>query len=208
LPAILRQADSFKPLRFKLVYLDDKTFGQASNWRDIRFAYAVIKRYNPEFLGFIVQTTASMAIKYAREWVQNYHVRYIEIGVETLDAKTLRSWRKANTPELSTKAAETIKELQDEGYSVKLIPNIILGIASDERGPHNYQPTIDWLRRFKSTIAFINPYLLCQYHNSKGGKYKDNSGDLDETRLDKSWLTIEEQRQASAVLDQLLEMFE
>ena len=58
---IWEQVESFRPLGFDLVYLDDKTFGQAPNWQMIGPISEEIRKYNPDFKGYIIQTTANVA---------------------------------------------------------------------------------------------------------------------------------------------------
>ncbi len=206
---ILGQVESFKPLQFELIYLDDKTFGQADNWKLVNEVYDTVKAYNPSFKGFIVQTTAHEVIKNARQWVENYHVKVIEIGVESLDQKTLNLWHKPHGVKHINKASETIRQLKNEGFELTFIPNFIFGIASDDRGDHDYSSTLDWIRDNLDIIALINPYLLCQYHDSKGsvtGRQLENESHADqvETEIDKSWLTPQEQKFASLALDTAL----
>lgn len=201
---ILAQVRSWEGLKFSYVYLDDKTFGQASNWRLVDLVYMLIKRYNPGFQGFIVQTTAHEVIEHAEEWVRDYHIRFIEVGVETLDADTLKLWRKPHGVKHINLAADVIADLIGEGDPVWLIPNIIFGIED-----HDYTQTLEWLEHNAYIIAFINPYLLCQYHDSKGtvaSKTGEAGGDADETSWDKSWLSKDDVLAASAAMDRALEV--
>jgi hypothetical protein len=204
---IYAQVASFEPLQFQLVYLDDKTFGQADTWQLLKPIYNRIKAYNPNFKGFIVQTTAHEVNKSAELWVKEYHVKYIEVGLETMDAATLANWHKPHAPKHLIKAGNTIYDLQQARHYVKLIPNVIFGIAGDSRGAHNYDATLATLQTWKHVgiISHINPFILCQYHNSKGNvaEHTDNT-DTDENTFEKSWLTLAEQQQASRALDKFL----
>jgi hypothetical protein len=204
---IFRNVNSFEPLKFELVYLDDKTFGQAENWKSIKEVFSRIRTYNPDFKGFIVQSTAHEVIKHAQEWIEEYHVQYVECGVESLDQSTLSAWRKPHGVRQILQATETMVKIGGKRF----IPNVIFGVARDSRGVHNYGQTIEYLQNFSGVMPFFNPYFLCQYHDSKGKVSRftteESTSDLNETSKEKSWLTFGEQELASRALDQSMELF-
>jgi tRNA A37 methylthiotransferase MiaB len=57
------QVEAFKKVDTKLVYLDDKTFGQAKNHVRLPEIYEKLKTAKPDFQGFIIQTTATQMRK-------------------------------------------------------------------------------------------------------------------------------------------------
>ena len=63
-PAQVRaETNALRPLRFDLIFMDDKSFGDASNWRSIGTVRSAVQEFNPNFGGFIVQTPPSLAAK-------------------------------------------------------------------------------------------------------------------------------------------------
>jgi len=68
---IQSQIQGFKNLDYKLVYLDDKTFGQSKNYKDLTKLKERIQRDNPDFQGFIVQTSATQLNKLDDQFLQN-----------------------------------------------------------------------------------------------------------------------------------------
>ncbi len=193
---ILGQVEALRDMWFDLVYVDDKTFGQAKNWPLLKVLGPYIKSYNPYFRGFVVQTTVPMALKHAEEWADSYHVRYIEVGVEHVDADYLHRMKKPyNVNQLSA----LMHHLED--VNVGFIPNIMFALPGAE-----YTPTLAWLRRWRRSISFINPFILCQYGQSKGALVEEAVGahDQDENSLVKSWLNPAQQAYAQEVWDEAL----
>jgi len=200
---IMADVKSFKPLSFELLYIDDKTFGQAKNWKLIEKVYNTVKAYNPKFKGFIVQSTAIDALKHLHLWALHYHVKYLEIGVESMDPKTLKAWNKPHTPYMVRKLCLALKAYP----SVKLIPNIIFGIPGDDRGPHDYTLTLGFLKAIRPLTAFVNPYVLCAYHDSHGKPQLNSDSDSNENTLDKSWLTEAEKVRVGNIIEEALALY-
>ena len=192
--SVARQVNSFAPLQFELVYLDDKTFGQCDTAAWLPGIADRIRRYNPRFEGFIIQTTAPLARKHCRTWA-GWGVRYIEVGVETLEPDVLKLWHKPHGPGQIEACAYAIALAQSEGYRIQLIPNIIFGYEHAD-----YTPTLAWLRRWADICPFINPYILCQYHDSKGTVASATNGDTDEGSWNKTWLTGDDVARGRAAL--------
>ena len=98
-------------------------------------------------------------------------------------------------------------------YDTLWVPNIIFGIAGDERGPHNYGPTLDavyhWRRQ--GHVPFMNPYILTQYADARGKVARsyagDKPGDSSENTVNKSWLDYRDREAASEALETVLAMF-
>jgi hypothetical protein len=193
--SVARQVDSFAPLQFELVYLDDKTFGQCDTAAWLPAIADRIRRYNPRFEGFIVQTTAPLARKHCRTWAR-WGVRYVEVGVETLEGEVLKQWHKPHGPGQIEACAYAIALAQAEGYRIQLIPNLIFGYENAD-----YTPTLAWLRRWADICPFVNPYILCQYHDSKGTVATVTGGnDADEGSWNKAWLTGDDVARGQAAL--------
>lgn len=209
---IVTDADSFKPLKFELVYIDDKTFGQSKNWRMLAELGLRIKLYNPAFRGFIVQSTATEVLRHAEEWVRDYWVRVVETGVETLDDTTLRLWWKPHTADQCREAGRLMARLHAR-YGTLWVPNLIFGISGDLRGSHNYGPTLDTVYKWRTQgfVPFVNPYVLTQYADARGKVSVrvpgDKPTDASENTLDKSWLDYRDREAASEALETVLAMF-
>jgi len=185
------QMDAMRQLNFELVYLDDKTFGQADNAKWLKPISNLIKSFNPEFRGFIVQTTVGMMLKHLDTWVYEYDVAYVEVGVEHVDAAYLSKMRKpygtAGLETLSGKIRGFNQQWEGVGGpKVGFIPNIMFALPDAD-----YGSTIKWVERNQDIITFVNPFILCQYAESKGDMVEEAEGkyDQDENSMVKSWLT-------------------
>lgn len=75
-----QQLDSFKVLDFKLIYLNDKTFGQTKNYESIIEAYDYVKQYNHKFDGFIIQTTPIQFLKLDMKFFGRFAYKVRGIG--------------------------------------------------------------------------------------------------------------------------------
>ena len=159
---IYQQIDSFKDLNFKLIYLDDKTFGQADNYLILKDLRQRILSYNPDFLGFIVQTTCFELIKKA-EIFKEIGVKVVEIGVESYNDFILREYNKASTLKL---VDESIKiGLQHE---LEIIPNFIVGFT--EETEETYNNTIEFMCKCVDLFYGMNISIYTNYgrKHSKG----------------------------------------
>ena len=155
---VWEQVESFKPLGFDLVYLDDKTFGQAPNWRMIGDIRDEIRKYNPDFKGFIIQTTANVAAGDARKDDGNseaFHelgVKYTEIGVESVNPETFQAMRKP----YHLKHLETVME-KARDLGMPIIPNFIFGHPLDIGRYDNFAA---WTEEHRDVIAAVNVNFL------------------------------------------------
>jgi len=86
---IFNQIKEFKKLNFELIYINDKTFGQAKNHQLIESLYWLVKSTNKNFQGFIIQTTARDALKIEPEVLK--YIKYAEIGVESFNNDILKN---------------------------------------------------------------------------------------------------------------------
>jgi radical SAM superfamily enzyme YgiQ (UPF0313 family) len=190
---IWKQVDSFKPLGFDLVYLDDKTFGQAPNWQLIGPISEEIRRYNPGFKGFIIQTTANVAAGDGRK--QDGHldafkdlgVKYTEIGVESVNPPTFEAMVKP----YHLKHLRTVME-KARDIGMPIIPNFIFGHPLDVG---KYDNVMAWTEEHRDVIPAINVnFLSVLYGAAQLRKQRNlpealNATDLDQNAYRKSWLT-------------------
>jgi hypothetical protein len=181
---VIGQLESFRSLKYKLVYLNDKTFGQAKNYKWLPRLGEAIWNTHPEFQGFIVQTTVSDALKHLDEW-KDFPIRYIEVGVEHVDDKYLHEMRKPYQVKQLLELGFKLRTLKAQGYDIGFIPNVMFSLPSAD-----YKSTSEWVEMEASIISFINPFILCAYHDAHGNlvSYRQPS-DADENDLVKSWLT-------------------
>ncbi|MHC4649072.1 MAG: radical SAM protein, partial [Planctomycetota bacterium] len=121
---IANQLKAFKNLKFKLIYIDDKTFGQADNYTDLVEVNKQIKKFNPEFEGFIIQTTAPSFLKMTDQFVQDSGIQYIELGVESYNDDILSKVRK---PHRTKQLDKAVIKIRKNGKA--FIPNILVGLT-------------------------------------------------------------------------------
>ena len=161
---ILRQLESFSVLDFRYVYLNDKTFGQASNYWRLKECRAQIRSYNPNFAGFIVQTTADKCKNpaFVAE-LEAMGVLIVELGVETYNNDILKAYHKPQN-------TETIDRAVDNLYAkhLAIIPNIIIGL--DGENEETYQNTYDFILDNWHRLYMLNIYNLARYDTDGGDK--------------------------------------
>ena len=184
LDVIIQQAESFKVLDSGLVYLNDKTFGQAKNYTHLVEVNKIMKKNNPEFKGFIIQTTAASVNKMSDQFLKDSGIKYIEIGVESYNDFILKGLHKPHNEAVIDKAMDKIR-----AHNLKAIPNVIIGLQ--EETAETYARTQDFLERNKDIISHANIYNLALYKDSELGKKitSDDANDIDENILTKSFHT-------------------
>ena len=184
---IINQVMSFKDLNFKLIYINDKTFGQASNYNFLKYAYNVIKKYNADFKGFIVQTTASQALKpgFIAE-LKVCNVAIVELGLESFNNDILKGLRKPHNPQQVEKAVNLLNET---GF--KVILNIIIGLIGENK--LTYDNTLNYIKENITKIYSLNIYNLAVYKNTELGLEigSKNANDLNELKTEKSFYNQE-----------------
>lgn len=180
---VLQQIDAFKPLTFKLVYINDKTFGQCANYALLPRLYQLIKEYNKDFEGFIIQTTTGQLLNLSDDFIKCSHIKFIELGIESFNNSILKKYHKPSNELLSNNACKKIQGL----HGVKLIANIICGMP-EETIP-TYLNTMNFIKDNINTISHLNIYSLAVYDNTPLSKrIKISNNDSDENTLDKSFL--------------------
>ena len=175
---IEEQINSFQPLDYRLIYLDDKTFGQADNYRFIKeMTYLTGK---DDFNGYIVQTTSPMLVKKSDDFAQ-IGVKVAEIGLETHNDWILRKYNKPSNEAMVQKAVEACQK-----NGISLIANIIVGMP--EETEETYQKTYDYVMSLlkEGKLIGINPSIYTDYEN------EENLGEIDfledeKTALHRKW---------------------
>lgn len=154
------QLKSFRELEFKLIYIDDKSFGQAKNYKDIKLLYEYITIFNPIFKGFIVQTTF-------RDYILKLHntpildcIEVIEFGLETYNEDISILYNKNKFADY----LGTINKVLNSCYlnNIKVIFNIIVGFP--EENIKTYANTLLFLEQNKEKIYNINIYPYADYN--------------------------------------------
>lgn len=178
-----RQADSFSGLNFRLVYLNDKTFGQADNHVALPEIYRRIKASHPEFDGFVVQTTSTQWLRMSERFIVDSHIRFVEIGVETFNDDILGKYKKPSSERAILQATEKTRCLP-----VWLLPNIVVGFP--EETDMTYRRTLEYLHRNRDCMSFLNICILSIYHNTEisSRMEAEGSNDYSEGVLEKSFL--------------------
>lgn len=180
---ILQQVDSFsKHLPSDLIYLNDKTFGQAPNHAMLPEIYDRIKASNPNFKGFIVQTTAAQLKKMDPEFLKKAGIRHVEIGVESYNDSILKAHKKPANEQLIDESAQKLRSA-----GIGLIPNIMVGLPGENQ--NTYNRTMDWLNRNSDIVSHVNAYNLALYDESELGKKIGalSNADKDENQIAKSF---------------------
>jgi tRNA A37 methylthiotransferase MiaB len=184
LELIDQQVESFKALKTNLVYINDKTFGQSPNYKYLPEVYKKLKASNPDFEGFIVQTTSSAFLKLDNHFLKEAGIAYVELGVETVNDPILKQNRKPSSVKLLNQAAKKIRSA-----GLTLIPNIIIGLPQETA--QSYANTMDWLEQNKDIISHLNIYNLAVYQNTQLAEDLKDQGlvesDFDENQREKSF---------------------
>lgn len=155
---IFQQVESFNDLNYHLIYIDDKTFGQATNFYILK---EITDKHNKDFNGFIVQTTTGMVIRNGG-YFKDIGVKVVEIGLETYNDALLRMYRKPSTEKL---IRESI--LAAEKSNIMLIANLIIGL--DGETEKTYKRTYDFVMPLleKGKLIGINPAIYTDYSNEE-----------------------------------------
>lgn len=197
---IQSQVEAFRPLDFKLVFIDDKSFGQASNWKSISGVGDLVKAYNPDFSGFIVQTPPSLALKDdLMEEAVKLGVKYMELGVEVVDDDYLALLKKPYRVKHLMEVSERARAI-----GLKIIPNFILGIPG-----HDYSATVDWVADNTDIIPVVNiNYLSLHFGNERGRLpwFPSTIEDSDQNSPKKTWLSEHDIQHSQQVMKDIYEL--
>ena len=156
---IFQQIESFNNLDYRLIYIDDKTFGQAKNYKVIKEITDNLDKN--QFNGFIVQTTTGMVVKRSSEFSE-IGVKVAEIGLETYNNNILRFYRKPSSEKLINESI-----LAAEKHNIMLSANIIVGL--DGETEETYQRTYDFVMPLleNGKLIGINPAIYTDYSNEE-----------------------------------------
>jgi len=161
---VANQLKAFKNLKFKLIYIDDKTFGQADNYTDLVEINRQIKKFNPEFEGFIIQTTAPAFMKMSDQFIKDSGIQYIELGVESYNDDILSKVKK---PHRTKQLDQAVIKIRKNGKA--FIPNILVGLTgkgwSETRD--SYENTVQFLEKNRDIISHVNIYNLALYEGTE-----------------------------------------
>jgi len=188
---ILQQIKSMEDLDFELIYINDKTFGQASNIDLLKYAYTAIKDFNPKFRGFTVQTTCHQVLKWALDNVslKDLHIVNVEIGVESYNDDILKKYRKPQSTKTIDKALHFLKWQ----FGVNVIPNIIIGLPGENI--YTYWNTLNWILKNKQDFLMLNVTNFVPYVGSEASDIvKTTEDDLNQTVCKRSYHTAIEAR--------------
>ena len=184
---VAQQVDSFADLHGDLVYLNDKTFGQASNYKDLPKLAEQMRANNPNFKGFVIQTTAAQMKSFTPEFLKASGIKFVEIGVESFNDSVLKLQRKPATEALIQAAADKLK-----AAGIAMIPNLVIGLPGETS--LTYDRTLSWLKANEDNISHANIYNLAVYEGSDLAKEitAKTAADADENVGGKSFRTPEE----------------
>jgi len=169
---------SFSDLDYRLVYIDDKTFGQSPNYRILK----ELSKYShrKDFNGFIVQTTTGLVAKKAKEF-REINVKVAEIGLETYNDSILRKYRKPSSEKFIRESVDAANK-----NDLMLIANIIIGLPGETE--ETYTRTYDFIMPLleNGKLIGINPAIYTDYNND------ENLGEIDflkdeQYELNKTW---------------------
>ena len=184
------QLENFKSLDYKLVYLNDKTFGQAKNFEKLIDIKKKIEAVNPNFQGFIIQTTAPQFLKMSDSFLRESGIKFVELGAETINDDILAKINKPHRVAHIEKAAEKIRRLK-----MNFVPNIMVGLAGVDKGKlwtetiKTYGNTLKFLKKHKDIVSHVNVYVLATYEGTAlHEQLGTNEVDSDENVIEKSWL--------------------
>ena len=191
--SIDEQVEQFKGMKFKLVYLDDKTFGQAPNANYLASIADRIRKFNPDFQGFIIQTTAPAFLKLDPDFLKQVGVRFVELGMESYNDDILA---RINKPHRTKQLDAAVQKIRDLGMG--FVPNVLVGLAGKEKSgkfwsetPQTYGRTLDFLKKNDDIISHVNVYNLALYEGTELASQIESADerDLDENLVVRSYLT-------------------
>lgn len=200
---IFKQIVSYQELDFKLIYLNDKTFSQADNFTMLYDLYDIVKSYNDNFLGFIIQTTCTEIISnFELQNMLNTGIIYaVEIGIESYNDNILYELEKPQNEKSIIQAIDIINY-----YNVKLIPNIIIGFINENKTTYN--KTLNMLKHYKPSLYIVNIYNLVIYEDSRLSSEIDinNDTDFNENSIDKSFYDSKQKANNEYFYDEIFKL--
>ena len=187
---IKQQILAMRDLEFKLVYLNDKTFGQCHNSKYLGNYYDLMKWFNPDFRGFVVQTTCQEVIKRDANFWSDNHIVVVELGIETFNDNLLKMYKK---PQNEKTIAKAVNKLFDASDKIDVIANVVLGFPGETMV--SYGKTMSFLHYFPFYALNIN--TLAVYADSDLAKdlpCGDSEQDRNQLATTRTFWTAQEQR--------------
>ena len=167
-------------LDFKLIYIDDKTFGQCNNWKMLKYVGDKIKEINPQFEGFIIQTSANyMRLPEFVSESRAHHVRIAEVGFESYNKEVVRFVNKCHNVKDDQTCINNAYE-----YDVKLIGNFIIGLPKETK--ETYLNTLNFIDKNISKFYILNIYNLAVYTDTKLSKILNITSESDKNEMIKT----------------------
>lgn len=160
-------------LKFKLIYIGDKTFGDSANYLLTKDIFDDVKIVNKDFEGFIVQTHPRAITNNLVRDMYSCKVKYVELGVEDFNDSISTRLNKYNN---SYSSIEAIHSLNKVG--IKPIINIMVGIPNETE--EQYKNNINIINEIKNSLFYINIFYYTDYNS-------DISYNRNETKMIKSW---------------------
>ena len=180
---VRRQVESIKELKPKLVYISDKTFGQASNYNVLQEISTELKANDPSFEGFVIQTTATQFNRLTDDFIKNSGIKYVELGVETFNDDLLRNYRKPHSTDDILRAFQKARDL-----NTLVVPNVMIGLQGET--VNTYNNTLNFLNANRDIISHVNAYNLAVYAGTDLAEAIGplQPGDMNENIIQKSWI--------------------
>ena len=198
---IIAQIKSFKHLKFKLVYINDKTFFQAKNYYLLDHAYHEIKKYNKAFKGFIIQSTVHEINKRSIKDIKKLHIKIIELGIESFNNKLLALLHKPQNEKMILACMDKLKN-----SGIKIIGNFIIGILQENK--KTYTNTLKFIRQYIKNFYILNIYNLAIYNNcdlAKDIKTKDKNSN-NELSIYKDYYSIQDKQNIKYFNDNIFKL--
>ncbi len=176
---IRKQIESFSVLDFKYIYLNDKTFGQCQeNWQNLGIIRDVIRAaINPDFRGFIIQTTTAKCKSAAFvDRLVEIGVVIVELGIETFNDDILKAYSKPQNTQTITRAINNLY-----CADMAIIPNIIIGLEGEDTG--TYWQTLEFLSYNAGKFYMLNIYNLARYDTDDDKNELTQTGSADDKRF-------------------------
>jgi len=178
---IAQQIKSFKDLDFKLVYLNDKTFGQSRNFSQLPRFLDRVREDNDDFKGTIIQTTPRAFLRLSDNFLRDAQIKFVELGIESYNDHILGAYRKPSRTKDIDEATDRFRHID-----AQLIPNIIIGFPEETK--ESYQETLRYIERNQDVVSHMNIYNLAIYQQAEiASKVKAEANDLNELVLEKSF---------------------
>lgn len=175
-------------LNFNYVYIGDKTFGQADNYKWLP-KLAKLFSLTRAFQGFIIQTTATNFNRLSPSFLEDSLVRYVEVGVESYNDDILAYYKKPHRTYDIQGSLDRMLTME----SVMAVPNIVVGFPQETEATYN--ATIGLIQAYKPVISHLNLYNFSVYEQARDITKLPvaiSEGDRMENSTEKSWGDVTE----------------